>query len=72
MLTLYGLVAGVPYVDGKSTFDSTQCTDTGMLNSHQFRAKNWGGTNDPVTRARLVSQLGKRIAEFIEVRFNQF
>jgi len=32
----------------------------------KFRAKNWGGTNGPVTRARLVSQLGKRIAEFIE------
>ncbi|KAF9653962.1 hypothetical protein BDM02DRAFT_3182392 [Thelephora ganbajun] len=32
----------------------------------KFRAKNWGGTNAPVTRARLVSQLGRRIAEFIE------
>lgn len=61
-------MAGVSYVDGKGTLDLSPCTCPEVLTICQFRAKNWGGTKGPVTRARLASQLGKRIAEFIEVR----
>lgn len=33
----------------------------------QFRAKSWGGTNEPVTRSRLAMQIAKRVTEFLEV-----
>ena len=64
-------MAGVLHLDGKGTFDLPLCTRPVVLEIFQFRTKNWGGTKGPVTRTRLASQLGKRIAEFIEVRFAQ-
>jgi len=33
----------------------------------QFRARSWGGTNDPVTRSRLAIQIARRVIEFLEV-----
>lgn len=33
----------------------------------QFRARSWGGTNDPVTRSRLAIQIARRVTEFLEV-----
>lgn len=33
----------------------------------QFRAKSWGGNNDPVTRSRLATQIAKRVVEFLGV-----
>ena len=35
----------------------------------QFRARSWGGTNDPVTRSRLATQIARRVIEFLEVSF---
>ncbi|KAF9777448.1 hypothetical protein BJ322DRAFT_1056084 [Thelephora terrestris] len=32
----------------------------------QFRAKSWGGTNEPITRSRLALQIAKRVIEFLE------
>ena len=34
----------------------------------QFRARNWGGSQGQISRARLAVQIAKRIAEFITVR----
>lgn len=33
----------------------------------QFRARSWGGTNEPITRSRLAMQIAKRVIEFLEV-----
>jgi hypothetical protein len=35
----------------------------------QFRARNWGGSQGQISRARLAVQIAKRIAEFVAVRF---
>ena len=33
----------------------------------QFRARSWSGTNGPVTRSRLATQIARRVIEFLEV-----
>lgn len=38
----------------------------------QFRARNWGGSQGQVSRARLAVQIAKRTAEFIAVRLSAF
>ncbi|KAF9650329.1 hypothetical protein BDM02DRAFT_1453690 [Thelephora ganbajun] len=32
----------------------------------QFRARSWGGTNEPVTRCHLAIQIARRVIEFLE------
>jgi len=63
------VVAGLPTLDWEGK--GPQCTPP--LTKHsvdtQFRARNWGGNQGQISRARLATQIAKRIAESITVRF---
>ena len=60
-------VAGLSPLDREGT-DTIYVSLTNASPSIQFRARNWGGSQGQISRARLGVQVAKRIAEFIAVR----
>ena len=61
-------MAGLSTLDWEGANPNARLFGETLTQHIQFRARNWGGNQGQISRARLAVQIAKRIAESITVR----